>query len=403
MEGGCSLCGQSAVGAFSCPLSASRLLIPSLPHEALNRTHWRRGSVPDTVHTSLVVQAMVPKVINQHQQQFVERGIGYDVLSNDNGFLPYADNANSTFHQRTLVARWALNATDVPGATRASYELVRKPVLNVMALLARLGDRLYDASSGALPAAGATLGILGTSRGFDPAAAAPTDAGAPPQAPELAALVYNSADDALPSAGDGSTAEVTLRFRLSAAAQARLRSGARVAMFRLDQAHGNAFAEWESQGFPRLPSLEQFERLRDAAEVTMEPGFPRDLDPAAPLLRFQVPRPGIVLVHGCGKSEAAPPPVVNVRLHAPARASDVSPTQKLLVLWDVSPRHRCLSSFEVRCGATRVNRKDTIFTSFAHVQNYTRGSLAPCCYSVVAVDYWGRRSAPTAPVCPPRS
>ena len=70
---------------------------------------------------------------------------------------------------------------------------MRKPVLNVMGLLARLGDRIYDGpSTGPLPASVATLGMLATSRGFHVAAdsdsnaeSASTTAGA-----ELAALVY---------------------------------------------------------------------------------------------------------------------------------------------------------------------------------------------------------------------
>jgi hypothetical protein len=50
---------------------------------------------------------MVPKVVGQHQEQFVEaHNITYDVLSNDNGFLPYPNNFLGTFEQRTLIARW---------------------------------------------------------------------------------------------------------------------------------------------------------------------------------------------------------------------------------------------------------------------------------------------------------
>ena len=56
--------------------------------------------------------AMVPKVIAQHLHYFdpqttpaLGEGFAYDVLSNDNGFLPYPDNNASVFAQRTLVAR----------------------------------------------------------------------------------------------------------------------------------------------------------------------------------------------------------------------------------------------------------------------------------------------------------
>ena len=76
--------------------------------------------------------AMVVKAIAQHQIQFVRaRNISYDLLSNDNGFLPYPTNDDAAFEQRTLVARWALNASDIPGAQNDTYELVRKPAASI--------------------------------------------------------------------------------------------------------------------------------------------------------------------------------------------------------------------------------------------------------------------------------
>ena len=76
------------------------------------------------------------------------------------------------------------------------------------------------------------------------------------------------------------------------------------------------------------------------------------------------------------------------------------------MLWDAEDAtHRCVQTFVVECGAadgsnsSRVNDVDTIFTSFAHVQNYTAAAEA-CCYTVAAVDYWGRVGTPSAPVCP---
>ena len=353
--------------------------------------------------------ALVPRVVAQHQAEMVEAvGVlpagGYDVLSNDNGFLPYADNGAATFFQRTLVARWALNASATPNATRDSFELVRKPVLNAMALLARLGDTAYDASTGGgggvLPASTATLGLLGTSRGFGGSGAATTTA-------ELAALVYNSDDSAAPTADPSTRASVALRFNLTVAAAARLGADARVALFRLDQSHGNAYATWQAMGLPKLPTPQQFSLLREAAEVVVEPGYPAPFDNAAAVV-FDVPRPGIVLAHVCAKPAVAPAAPTNVRLHLPGRAWDGAPTQKLLVLWDAEndATHRCISTFAVRCGALgRVNVADTIFTSFAHAQDYPAGDGGPsgaaCCYSVSAIDYWGRSSAPSAIVCPP--
>ena len=351
-----------------------------------------------------------------------QHNITYELLGNDNGFLPYADNSLSTFQQRTLVARWMLNASVVPGATHDRAELVRKPVLNVMALLARIGDRIYDGPGSApLPASIATVNILGTSRGFGLGLNATTNV-----LPELAALVYNSDDSAL-----GPPQNVSLAFNVSAEAAATLGEDAAIALYRLDNSHGNAFAAWQTQGLPKIPTDTQFQQMREAAEVVVEDGFPQPVNLSAslvfevcldqndwtfsvvlvtvsnlfflhPYVARQIPSPGLALAHICAKPSTPPAMVANVRLHVPPRASANATAQQLLVLWDADDQntHRCVRTFAVSCNGTRVNSVDTIFTSFAHTQNYTTAMQA-CCYSVAAVDYWGRSGPATSPVCPP--
>eukprot|EP00936_MAST-01D_sp_MAST-1D-sp1_P001442 g1442.t1 len=353
--------------------------------------------------------AMVTKAIAQHQMQFVRaRNISYDVLSNDNGFLPYATNDDATFEQRTLVARWALNASEIPGAQHDTYELVRKPVLNGMALLSRLGN-VWHGSSCSGPGTGASdtasLGVLATSRGVF------SDRNTSVEVPaEIVALVYNSADkDADPKA----TANVTLRLSLDAAAAAKFSVDTRVALVRLDNSHGNALAIWQAQGKPRLPSLAQFSAIRAAAEMVVEPGFPRPLSISATSitdLSFDVPQPGLALVQICTKPASRPTPVTRVRLHIPPRAAANLP-QALLLQWDANDdeTHRCLASYAVYCGDQLVSKAGgTMFNAFAHTQNYTdisdrRNSSnyhPACCYSVTAHDFWGRASVPSKAVCP---
>ena len=57
----------------------------------------------------------------------------YALLSNDNAFLSYHPHQ---FSQRTLTARFQVNDTRPP-----HVQLLRKPVLTAMALLALLGER----------------------------------------------------------------------------------------------------------------------------------------------------------------------------------------------------------------------------------------------------------------------
>jgi len=205
-----------------------------------------------------------------------QNGIVYDLLGNDNGFLPYADNTASIFQQRTLVARWMLNASAIPGATNDRAQLVRKPVLNVMGLLPRLGNLIFDRNaSRALPSSRSTMNVLSTIRGFG------YDDGMEAASSEIAALVYNSADSSQPD--PNATRTATLNFNLSSAAVAAMGTDAAVALFRLDNEHGNAYATWQGQGFPKFPSAKMFAELRDAAEVVVDASFPAQVNWDTPL------------------------------------------------------------------------------------------------------------------------
>lgn len=76
-----------------------------------------------------------PQVIAQHQNLLVANAsssIRYALLSNDNAFLSYHPHP---FTQRTLTARFQVNNTRPP-----HVQLLRKPVLTAMGLLALLGE-----------------------------------------------------------------------------------------------------------------------------------------------------------------------------------------------------------------------------------------------------------------------
>ena len=124
---------------------------------------------------------------------------------------------------------------------------------------------------------------------------------------------------------------------------------------------------------------------------------------------YGVPQPGLALVHLCAKPASPPATVTRVRLHIPPRAAANS-TQSLLLQWDANDdeTHRCLASYAVYCGDQLISgARGTLFTAFAHTQNYSHhgdsgrsGNSTPCCYSVTARDFWGRASIPSKPVCP---
>lgn len=82
------------------------------------------------------------KVIDEHIDYMLSnesQGMNYSLLSNDNAFMNYYPHY---FTQRTLTARFQMNNTKPP-----HVQMVRKPVLTVMGLLALLGTCLYSITS----------------------------------------------------------------------------------------------------------------------------------------------------------------------------------------------------------------------------------------------------------------
>ncbi|MBN1247016.1 MAG: glycosyl hydrolase, partial [Anaerolineae bacterium] len=142
--------------------------------------------------------ALVVKIINQHLLTLVDgKGVDYSLLSNDNGFL-------GTWGHRTLLTRFsetdhidhgqADGQRDGPrleeDLLRRSFELIKKPVLNVMTLLSLLGDeRCAVTGTGG---AAAPCGAIATHRGEE----------------QVAALLYNSVDAI--NAGGNSPVTLTL-------------------------------------------------------------------------------------------------------------------------------------------------------------------------------------------------
>lgn len=328
--------------------------------------------------------AMIAKAINQHIDAFITNqslGLTYDLLGNDNGFLNYPDPAHY-FTQRTLVTRFDMNLTH-------TIESIRKPSLNVMAMLALLGNTLHRDVTGLLPSAEGVLGAVFTSRAAD------TREGC---GKEFSAVLYNSLD--------ASIITYTTNITLTAVGLdgAILSPQARVAVFLLDDAHGNAEAQWQHLGSPTFPTAADFASLRRAQEVPMVAGFP-----AAPTLGVSgdgqpiltvdtsLTMPGVALVHVCAPV-AAPRQISRVWV---APTPTVAPPETM-VRWQETP-DRCIRTFAVyytpnaTASAARVNDVDTVFASFFHAHATKIPSSG--CYTVTAIDYWGREGPQSAPAC----
>lgn len=159
-----------------------------------------------------------PQVVQQHQDLLLANPnstVNYTLLSNDNAFLSYHP---FPFTQRTLTARFQVNNTRPP-----HVQLIRKPVLGALGLLALLGGflhlhRLQPSAVGVCPplsgdtqvlaqvsspagTSGDTVGVLASSQ--QPGTAHGSDSW------QVALLVYNS-DDSRNSTG---TDQVSVSLR----------------------------------------------------------------------------------------------------------------------------------------------------------------------------------------------
>ncbi|KFO25689.1 Alpha-L-iduronidase [Fukomys damarensis] len=97
-------------------------------------------SLPQPWRADVTYAALVVKVIAQHQNLLVANAstAHYKLLSNDNAFLSYHPHP---FSQRTLTARFQVNNTRPP-----HVQLLRKPVLTAMGLLALLDSAAVSGS-----------------------------------------------------------------------------------------------------------------------------------------------------------------------------------------------------------------------------------------------------------------
>ncbi|XP_075879171.1 alpha-L-iduronidase isoform X2 [Nelusetta ayraudi] len=316
--------------------------------------------------------ALVVKVIQQHQDLLLSdpnSTVNYSLLSNDNAFLSYHPHA---FSQRTLTARFQVNNTQPP-----HVQLLRKPVLTVMALLALLGET--QVAAGVHSSAGSSSSTLGVLASCHQRAAV---AGSGADSWQAAVLVFNSDDNRTSNTSDDVTVSLT---GLDA------QPGLRYVTFYLDNQVSNPARLWQEMGRPDFPSVEQFRRLRSQQEPQLDGPYEAPAGGAL-TLKVRLSLPSVLLVHVCARPEAAPGQVSGLRFIGVTRG------QVLLVWSDDAVQARCVKTFQVEFsgadgGFARING-DSIFTSFLHSpEEQEVGGL----YRVRAVDYWDR----PGPFCPP--
>nr|XP_058157854.1 alpha-L-iduronidase isoform X1 [Dasypus novemcinctus] len=249
-------------------------------------------SLPQPWRADVTYAAMVVKVIAQHQNLLIANGsssVRYALLSNDNAFLSYHPHP---FSQRTLTARFQVNNTRPP-----HVQLLRKPVLTAMGLLALLdSEQLWaEVSRAGVEVSGShAVGVLASAhRPADPA-----------DAWRASVLVYAS-DDTRAHANRSAAVTLSL-FGVPPA------PGLVYVTLYLDNRLCSPHGEWQRLGRPVFPSPEQFRRMRAAEDPVA--AAPRPFPAGGRLtLRPELPLPSLLLLHVCARPARPPGQVTRLR------------------------------------------------------------------------------------------
>ncbi|XP_021566588.1 alpha-L-iduronidase [Carlito syrichta] len=330
-------------------------------------------SLPQPWRADVTYAAMVVKVIAQHQNLLVANvsvPIRYALLSNDNAFLSYHPHP---FAQRTLTARFQVNNTRPP-----HVQLLRKPVLTAMGLLALLdGKQLWAQVSQdeVILDSNHTVGVLASVH-------RPTS---PADAWRATVLVYASDDT---RAHANRSVSVTLRLRGVPPGP-----GLVYVTRYLDNQLCSPDAEWQRMGRPVFPSAEQFRRMRAAEDPVA--AKPRPLPAGRRLtLHPELSLPSLLLLHVCARPEGLPGQVTRLR------ALPLTRGQVVLVWSDEHVGSKCLWTYEIQFSQdgkvyTPVSQKPSTFNLFVFSPET---AVVSGFYRVCALDYWARPGLFSDPV-----
>jgi xylan 1,4-beta-xylosidase len=180
---------------------------------------------------------------------------------------------------------WAFEFEDQPyfaGFRALATNGIDLPVLNVFRMMAKMtGRRLAVESSG-------DLGVDAIMR--DGVRGAPDVSALASLAPgRLAVLVWHYHDDDLP--GPDASVQLTVAGLPFGAGKAR------VTHYRVDDTHGNAYAEWKRLGSPIAPTREQYAQLEAAGQLgRLDAPVTTGLAPGTAAFAFALPRQAVSLL-----------------------------------------------------------------------------------------------------------
>ena len=317
------------------------------------QTGW---SAPHAWRAGPYYAAIVAKVIGQHCHALIdEQACRYALLSNDNGFL-------GGWELRTQLARFGSDEH----VSEGRFEFIKKPVLNVLALLGFLGEGRLTVTAPGDPCGDLyALASLHDRR-------------------QVAVLVYHSSDEI----GRAETCHVSLALEHLPFERAM------AVHYRIDEMHGNPYRLWAAMGRPAEPSQQQLAQMRQQQELRL-------LTPAGELacpdgraqIEFDLPMPGVSLLLLTAKPPDGPDAVTGLR---GVRYRGLHDQGQIMLSW-TALASRAVASYRVlyateRSGAYRpLCAEGLVGSAFLH----TPAPSGRTYYRVQAVDFWGRSGAAT--------
>ncbi|CAO2638966.1 Idua [Lemmus lemmus] len=330
-------------------------------------------SLPQPWRADVTYAALVVKVIAQHQNLLLANSsssMRYVLLSNDNAFLSYHP---YPFSQRTLTARFQVNNTSPP-----HVQLLRKPVLTVMGLMALLdGEQLWAevSEAGAVLDSNHTVGVLASIHRPEVSS----------EAWRTTVLIYTSDDTHVHL---NRSIPVTLHLRGVPPGL-----GLVYVVRYLDNQLCSPYREWQHMGQPVFPSAEQFRHMRMVEDPVVE--APRPFPAGGHLtLHRKLSLPSLLLVHVC--TQPLKPPGKVSRL----RALPLTRGQLVLVWSDEHVGSKCLWTYEIQFSQkgeayTPISRRPSTFNLFVFSPDT---GVVSGSYRVRALDYWARPGPFSDPV-----
>ncbi|PXW54026.1 L-iduronidase [Chelatococcus asaccharovorans] len=349
--------------------------LPFINNECDPQIGWH---IHHTWHALPYFAGLAAKIIDQHQRLIIDNeGVDYPVLSNDNGFLGRWGNRThlAYFGDKDIKAAQNEHLTDIGAldqrvAEPEPFELIKKPALSVMELLAWLGEERLSVSGDPLDPDRDGLGVIATRlSGGDPAI-----------------LVYYSVD----SFRRSGERPVRLTFDNVAPGVYAL------ALFRIEDGRGDPYSVWETLDDLDKPGVEALAAMRAAQEpaLAIEQIHVSAANPQA-TIKLDIALPGVALAVLARRGDEGPSMPRDLKLTAYAGLNGAVNT---VLFWQTGGSDS-LELFDVFWSESEngpyrvVNPAPLLSTVYLHSAGGEAGF-----YKVQARDVFGRVSPPSPAV-----